>query len=70
MQHFQLGFITRNDSGSYAREAPRKRHLLDKILTQCTERKNLMLRTCIKLQACKTIVLLALLKFTKNSSAP
>ena len=42
---FQIGFITSDDWGSYAREVPSEMHLTGKIFTQRIERNNLTLRT-------------------------
>ncbi|BEE16905.1 hypothetical protein VAWG006_11580 [Aeromonas enteropelogenes] len=44
---FQIGFITSDDWGSYARDVPSEIHLTGKIFTQRIERNNLMLRTRI-----------------------
>lgn len=52
---FQIGFITSDDWGSYAREVPAEKHLTGKIFTQRIERNNLTLRTRLKRLACKTI---------------
>lgn len=52
---FQIGFITSDDWGSYAREVPSEMHLTGKIFTQRIERNNLTLRTRIKRLARKTI---------------
>ncbi|WP_265453436.1 IS1 family transposase [Aeromonas salmonicida] len=52
---FQIGFITNDDWGSYAREVPSEMHLTGKIFTQRIERNNLTLRTRIKRLARKTI---------------
>ncbi len=42
---FQIGFITSDDWGSYAREVPSEMHLTGKTFTQRIERNNLTLRT-------------------------
>lgn len=52
---FQIGFITSDDWGSYAREVPYEKHLTGKIFTQRIERNNLTLRTRLKRLARKTI---------------
>ncbi len=52
---FQLGFITSDHRGSYAREVPREIHLTGKIFTQRIKRNNLTLRTRLNLLARKTI---------------
>lgn len=52
---FQIGFITSDDWGSYAREVPAEKHLAGKIFTQRIERNNLTLRTRLKRLARKTI---------------
>ena len=52
---FQIGFITSDDWGSYAREVPAEIHLTGKIFTQRIERNNLTLRTRLKRLARKTI---------------
>ena len=52
---FQIGFITSDDWGSYAREVPSEMHLTGKIFTQRIERNHLTLRTRIKRLARKTI---------------
>ncbi|MEV3841716.1 IS1 family transposase [Aeromonas enteropelogenes] len=52
---FQIGFITSDDWGSYAREVPSEMHLTGKIFTQRIERNNLTLRMRIKRLARKTI---------------
>ncbi|EKJ5235172.1 IS1 family transposase [Klebsiella pneumoniae] len=52
---FSIGMITSDDWGSYAREAPKEKHLTGKIFTQRIERNNLTLRTRIKRLALKTI---------------
>ncbi|WP_301335805.1 IS1 family transposase [Aeromonas sobria] len=51
----QIGFITSDDWGSYAKEVPHEIHLTGKIFTQRIERNNLTLRTRIKRLARKTI---------------
>ena len=53
--HFQLGFITSDDWGSYAMVVPREIQLTRKIPTQRIELNNLTLRTNIKRQARKII---------------
>ncbi len=45
---FNIGMITSDDWGSYAREVPKEKHLTGKIFTQRIERNNLTLRTRIK----------------------
>lgn len=45
---FNIGLVTSDDWGSYAREVPKDKHLTGKIFTQCIERNNLTPRTCIK----------------------
>ena len=52
---FNIGMITSDDWGSYAREVPKEKHLTGKIFTQRIERNNLTLRTRIKRLARKTI---------------
>ena len=52
---FNIGMITSDDWGSYAREVPEEKHLTGKIFTQHIERNNLTLRTRIKRLARKTI---------------
>ncbi|MBG0716429.1 IS1 family transposase, partial [Enterobacter hormaechei] len=52
---FNIGMITSDDWGSYAREVPEEKHLTGKIFTQRIERNNLTLRTRIKRLARKTI---------------
>ena len=52
---FNIGMITSNSRGSYAREVPKEKHLTGKIFTQRIERNNLTLRTRIKRLARKTI---------------
>ncbi|WP_210523126.1 MULTISPECIES: IS1 family transposase [Pantoea] len=52
---FNIGMITSDDWGSYAREVPKDKHLTGKIFTQRTERNNLTLRTRIKRLARRTI---------------
>lgn len=52
---FQIGFITSDDWGSYARKVPADMHLTGKIFTQRIERNNLTLRTRLKRLARKTI---------------
>lgn len=52
---FNIGMITSDDRGSYAREVPKDKHLTGKIFTQRIERNNLTLRTRIKRLARKTI---------------
>lgn len=52
---FQIGLITSDDWGSYAREVPPELHLTGKIFTQRIERNNLTLRTRLKRLARKTI---------------
>ncbi len=45
---FNIGMITSDNWGSYAREVPKQKHLTGKIFTQRIERNNLTLRTRIK----------------------
>lgn len=52
---FNIGMLTTDDWGSYARELPEEKHLTGKIFTQRIERNNLTLRTRIKRLARKTI---------------
>ncbi|MGX8942017.1 IS1 family transposase [Symbiopectobacterium sp. Eva_TO] len=52
---FNIGMITSDNWGSYAREVPKQKHLTGKIFTQRIERNNLTLRTRIKRLARKTI---------------
>ena len=52
---FNIGMITSDDWGSYAREVPKDKHLTGKIFTQRIERNNLTLRTRIKRLARRTI---------------
>lgn len=52
---FNIGIITSDDWGSYAREVPKDIHLTGKIFMQRIERNNLTLRTRIKRLARKTI---------------
>lgn len=52
---FQIGFITSDDWGSYARKVPADMHLTGKIFTQRIERNHLTLRTRLKRLARKTI---------------
>lgn len=52
---FNIGMITSDDWGSYARELPKDNHLTGKIFTQRIERNNLTLRTRIKRLVHKTI---------------
>ncbi|NLS55227.1 IS1 family transposase, partial [Hafnia alvei] len=52
---FNIGMITSDDWGGYAREVPKEKHLAGKIFTQRIERNNLTLRTRIKRLARKTI---------------
>ncbi|WP_420286699.1 IS1 family transposase [Enterobacter sp. BNK-9] len=52
---FNIGMITSDDWGSYAREVPKEMHLTGKIFTQRIERNNLTLRARIKRLARKTI---------------
>lgn len=54
---FNIGMITSDDWGSYARELPKDKHLTGKIFTQRNERNNLTLRTRIKRLAGKTLCL-------------
>ncbi len=52
---FNIGMITSDDWGSYAREVAKEKHLTGKLFTQRIERNNLTLRTRIKRLARKTI---------------
>lgn len=52
---FNIGMITSDDWGSYARELPKDKLLTGKVFTQHIERKKLTLRTRIKLLAHRTI---------------
>lgn len=52
---FNIGMLTTDDRGSYARELPKEKYLTGKIFTQRMERNNLTLRTRIKRLAHKTI---------------
>lgn len=52
---FNIGMITSDNWGSYAREVPQDKHLTGKIFTQRIERNNLPLRTRIKRLTRKTI---------------
>lgn len=52
---FNIGMITRDDGGSYAREVPKDKHLTGKIFTQRIERNNLTLRTWLKRRARRSI---------------
>ncbi len=52
---FNIGMITSDNWGSYAREVPKDNHLTGKIFTQRIERNNLTLRARIKRLARKTI---------------
>ncbi len=63
---FQIGFITSDDWGSYAREVPSEMHLTGKIFTQHIERNNLTLRTRIKRLARKPSASLAPLSSTRK----
>lgn len=55
LMSFNVGMITSDDWGSYAREVPKEKHLTGKIFTQRIERNNLTLRTRIKRLARRTI---------------
>uniref|UniRef100_UPI0038D41273 IS1 family transposase n=1 Tax=Aeromonas veronii TaxID=654 RepID=UPI0038D41273 len=55
LSSFQIGFVTSDDWGGYAREVPSEMHLTGKIFTQRIERNNLTLRTRIKRLSRKTI---------------
>lgn len=50
-----IGVITSDDWGSYARGVPKEKHQTGKIFTQRVERNNLALRTRIKRLARETI---------------
>ncbi|EIC83102.1 iso-IS1 ORF2 [Serratia sp. M24T3] len=52
---FNIGMITSDNWGSYAREVPKDKHLTGRIFTQRIELNNLTLRTRIKRLARKTI---------------
>ncbi|OZI15207.1 hypothetical protein CE195_03295 [Sodalis-like symbiont of Philaenus spumarius] len=52
---FNIGMITSDNWGSYARQVPKQKHLTGKICTQRIERNHLTLRTRIKRMARKTI---------------
>ncbi|CAD5747073.1 IS1, transposase orfB [Escherichia coli] len=52
---FNIGMLTTDEWGSYARALPKEKHLTGKIFTQRIERNNLTLRTCIKRLARKTL---------------
>lgn len=52
---FNIGMITSDDWGSYAREVAKEKHLTGKLFTQRIERNNLTLRTRIRRLARKTI---------------
>ncbi len=52
---FNIGMITSDELGSYAREVPKDKHLTGKIFTQRIERNNLTLRTRIKRLVRKTL---------------
>ncbi len=52
---FNIGMLTTDEWGSYAREVAKEKHLTGKIFTQRIERNNLTLRTRIKRLARKTI---------------
>lgn len=52
---FNIGMVTTDDWGSYARELPKEKHPTDKIFTQRIEHNNLTLRTRIKRLARRTI---------------
>ncbi|MGL4749438.1 MAG: IS1 family transposase [Shewanella sp.] len=52
---FNIGMLTTDEWGNYARELPKEKHLTGKIFTQRIERNNLTLRTRIKRLARRTI---------------
>lgn len=52
---FNIGMLTTDKWGSYARELPKEKHLTGKLLTQRIECNNLTLRTRIKHLARRTI---------------
>ncbi len=52
---FNIGMITSDEWGSYAREVPKGKYLTGKVFTQRIERNNLTLRTRIKRLARKTL---------------
>ncbi len=52
---FNIGMLTTDEWGSYARALPKEKHLTGKIFTQRIERNNLTLRTRIKRLARKTL---------------
>ncbi|TQI87566.1 insertion element IS1 protein InsB [Serratia marcescens] len=55
LKPFNIGMITSDDWGSYARKVPKEKHLTGNIFTQRIERNNLTLRTRIKRLAQRTI---------------
>ncbi|SYE01621.1 IS1 protein InsB [Klebsiella pneumoniae] len=52
---FNIGMLTTDEWGSYAKALPKEKHLTGKIFTQRIERNNLTLRTRIKRLARKTL---------------
>lgn len=52
---FNIGMLTTDEWGSYAREPPKEKHLTGKLFTQRIERNNLTLRTRIKRLSRRTI---------------
>lgn len=52
---FNIGMLTTDEWGSYARELPKEKPLTGKIFTQRIERNNLTLRTRLKRLIRKTI---------------
>ncbi len=52
---FNIGMLTTDEWGSYARTFPKAKHLTGKIFTQLIERNNLTLRIRIKRLARKTL---------------
>lgn len=52
---FNIGMLTTDEWGSYARELPKEKHLTGKSCTQRIERNNLTLRTRLKRLTRKTI---------------
>lgn len=52
---FNIGMLTTDEWGSYARDLPKEKHLTGKLFTQRIERNNLTLRTRIKRLSRRTI---------------
>ncbi len=67
---FNIGMITSDDWGSYAREVAKEKHLTGKLFTQRIERNNLTLRTRIKRLARKTICFSRSIELHKRLSGP